>query len=126
MNFLEKFQEAIDVYLQGMEVKSDDFGILYNLGISYLNQFDYSNALKYLLLAQEQNNKSIDLLLTIAVCHAKKRDFDAACHSVDKAKELEGAKCMAGEWICNLYDGTHTEQQLKNLRKVIPASKEGE
>jgi len=89
LNFLEKFQEAIDVYLQGMEVKSDDFGILYNLGISYLNQFDYSNALKYLLLAQEQNNKSIDLLLTIAVCHSKIRNFDAAHHSVDEAKKIE-------------------------------------
>ena len=89
LNFLEKFQEAVYIYLQGMEVKSDDFGILYNLGITYLNQFDYSNALKYLLLAKEQNNKSINLLLTIAACHSKIRNFDAAYHSVVEAKKLE-------------------------------------
>lgn len=43
---------------------------------------------------------------------------------IDKAKELEGAKCMAGEWICNLYDGMHTKEELDNLRKVIPLKQE--
>ena len=35
LNFLERFQEAVDIYLQGMAVKRDEFGILYNLGITY-------------------------------------------------------------------------------------------
>lgn len=89
LNLLEKYEEAVRIYKQGLLLKIDDFSLLYNLGITYLNQFDYSNALNYLLLAQKKNKKSIDLLLTIAVCHAKVRNFDAAFYCVNEAKKIE-------------------------------------
>ena len=72
LNKLEKFDEAIAIYHQGLLIDKKNYSLLYNLGISYLNHYDYDNALIYLNLAKEENNNSVDLWLTLAVCQAKK------------------------------------------------------
>ena len=89
LNLLERYKEASEVYHQGLKIQSKEFNLLYNLGVTYLNQFDYDNALQYFTLALNQNNQSINLWLTVAVCYAKKRDLDAAFNSVKEAEKID-------------------------------------
>lgn len=114
LNQLERYEEAVEIYLQGLMIHASEYGLLYNLGITYLNKFEYDNSLKYLSLALKQNKQSIDLWLTIAVCQAKKRDLDAAFASINQAQKLD-----TNNLLVPFQMGTLLLQQDRNKEALV-------
>ena len=89
LNKLEQYENAINIYRQGLIIDPVNKNLIYNLGITYLNNYDYDNAIHFINLALEYNRNSIDLWLTLSVCQSKKRDFIAAMESIEQAEKLQ-------------------------------------
>ena len=120
LNLLERYEAAAEVYHQGLKIQSTEFNLLYNLGITYLNQFDYDNALQYMTLALNQNNQSVNLWLTIAVCYAKKRDLDAAFNSIKEAEKIDPNNLLVPFQMGTfLIQQDRNEEAMDWLNKVI-------
>ena len=120
LNKLEKFDEAIAIYHQGLLIDKKNYSLLYNLGISYLNHYDYDNALIYLNLAKEENNNSVDLWLTLAVCQAKKRDFREAFESVSFAEKIQPNNPLIPFQMGTLFmQQDNNDEALKFFKKAL-------
>ena len=120
LNLLERYEAAAEVYHQGLKIQSKEFNLLYNLAITYLNQFDYDNALQYLTLALIQNNKSINLWLTIVVCYAKKRDLDAAFNCIKEAEKIDPNNLLVPFQMGTLLiQQDRNEEAMDWLNKII-------
>ena len=120
LNKLEKFEEAIAIYHQGLVMDKKNYSLLYNLGISYLNNYDYDNALIYLNLAKEENKNSVDLWLTLAVCQSKKRDFEKAFESVSFAEKIQPNNPLIPFQMGTLYmQQDNNDEALKFFKMTL-------
>ena len=117
LNMIGQYKKALEIYHQGLKLDPLNSALIYNIGITYLNDYDYDNAIYYIELALEKNKNLFDLWLTLAVCQSKKRDFISAIKSIQMAEKLKFNHPLIPFQI-----GTILMQQDKNEDALIQFS----
>jgi tetratricopeptide (TPR) repeat protein len=88
--------------------------------VGFFFHYDYDNALIYLNLAKEENNNSVDLWLTLAVCQSKKRDFRKAFESVSFAEKIQPNNPLIPFQMGTLFmQQDNNDEALKFFKKAL-------
>lgn len=86
---LENYAEAINCFNEALEVKPDEYIILYFLGDTYEKQNDFEKAIYYFKETTNKLEYFADAWLGLAMCYFEKNDFTNAEPNIKRAIELE-------------------------------------
>ena len=114
LNKISRFKEAVDIYERGLQLDEKNYRLLHNIGIAYLNQYDYEKAMYHFELALTQDPRSFDLWLTLAVCQSKKRKFNEAVISIQNAEKINPKNALV-----KFQMGTLLMQQERNEEALM-------
>lgn len=90
---LEKFEEALPVYLKAYELEPENANLNYNYGYCYFELKQWENAIKYLKIYEEIDNRNEgnfnDAMFYLGTSYQHLNKFDEALEYFDKAIEAE-------------------------------------
>ena len=120
LNKIERYQKAIEICLQGLNLDPKNQDLIYNTGITFLNDKDFDNAIYYIKLCLENNYKSFELWLTLAECYLKKRQFNDAIDSVNYAEKLQpDSPLIPFQFGIILLHQDKNEEAIKKFEKAL-------
>ena len=121
-----EYEEAIDRYLEALEIDSTSVLANYELSLSYLALKDFENALEYSSWVIDSSNEQL-----CCGAYAVKSEALAGLDRVDEAIELlrEGLEKRGDEYLLhfnmalNYYKKGNTDKTLEHLKRAIDLDK---
>ena len=88
LNYFELYDDAIEVYKEGLNIDPGNYYLNYNMGVAYANNEDPESSMTYLKKNIEQNANNFDAWITLAAQQIKLRLYDDAIKSIKKCNEI--------------------------------------
>lgn len=120
---MERYEDAINAYLQADIVKPDHIWTLKHLAQCYKRTHNFEKALEYFYRVESIQPDNLNLLLQIGQCLATLRNYDKALQYFFKVEYLDRTPANAQRAIgwCYFMTGKHAEA-LRFFEKLIQAS----
>ena len=87
-NDLKKYDEYLDDLLAANKYHPNDAIILGNIGLAFLDKYDYENAEKYLMESYKIDNQVTSTINNLASLNYYKKNYNEALNWIDKSLEI--------------------------------------
>ena len=98
----EKFDEAIQQFLETKRLKPNYIPTYINIGITYAKQNRISEAIAYMTQAEQMNPNLADVQESLGILYVQQGDLSKAHRHLNKALEIEPKNANAHKYLGNL------------------------
>jgi tetratricopeptide (TPR) repeat protein len=111
-DIVTEFRKALDE-----KVDKEDYESHYNLGIAFLEQGLFDEAIEECRLAAEDKNLEIQCYSTISFCYRQKKEYSEAMKWLDKALRVEEKD--ANQEYALMYERASLYEDMKDAKKAL-------
>ncbi|MBE0461607.1 MAG: tetratricopeptide repeat protein [Candidatus Aminicenantes bacterium] len=111
-DIVAEFRKALDE-----KVDKKDYESRYNLGIVFIEQGLFDEAIKEFKLAAQNESLTMDSYSALSICYRNKKDFDEALKWLEKAQNLLDKGTF--QFFALKYEEASIYEQRNNLKKAL-------